>query len=772
MSMVASAADVSEVRVKALDGFGGDVSSVVARVQTKVGQPYSDVTLTRDVNSLKDSGEFEAINAEIEEVNDSIEVTFFVKRKVRFVSPMVIKGAEGLSESKIAKASELKDGYLYGEGDLAEAAQKVRKAYQKKYYGHAKVMPIVEVTSGNNATITFVVDEGEKRKVASYVFDGVEGVEESELHEAIEDFPWWNPIGWFTDAPITDDERARCCEKVAKVYRDHGYLDVAVTGPTEENLEDDAGKMNLVFNVVEGPCYKIGKMSIVGLTKYSEEDVRAKSSLPMEGEAASEKTLEDAAHRVMVTVGSGDLGLAESKVDVKRIPTGADNTLDIVFKVTEGHPVVIEDIIIRGNDFTKDKVIRREIALGPGDRMLEDRAERSQKRLENLDYFSRVRYYLEDTGRGTDENGAIYKNLVYEVEEKNTGSFMVGVGASSVDSVYVSAEVSQSNFDLFAPSKMFRGAGQKGRVYVAWGPRYQTAEVGVTEPHLFDRLLQLDVEGYRRMRWYDEYDLIRSGASVALSYPVKFWPTWEPFGRLGFKLSGEFIEFDDIDYGTWTYKGKEVSLVEENRKYGDAFEPVIGIFWSHDTRDNYRMPSKGSRTRIFADLATGGDNEYWRLGFNHRNYFTTWERYHHVLMVNFRAETIDAITDEVPIYNRMFLGGPKSIRGIEYRHVSPFAIGNTRSDVVPWGGQTLFCMNVEYTIPIVKMLRFAVFSDLGSVGEDTFDLDFSDTFAWTVGAGLRLDIPMFPIRLDLATPIEKPDHAKKEAFSFSVGYDF
>jgi outer membrane protein assembly factor BamA len=70
------------------------------------------------------------------------------------------------------------------------------------------------------------------------------------------------------------------------------------------------------------------------------------------------------------------------------------------------------------------------------------------------------------------------------------------------------------------------------------------------------------------------------------------------------------------------------------------------------------------------------------------------------------------------------------------------------------------------------MLRLAVFSDVGSVGADPFDLDFADTFAWTVGLGIRLDVPMFPIRLDFATPVKKPDNADKETFCFSVGYDF
>ena len=141
-------------------------------------------------------------------------------------------------------------------------------------------------------------------------------------------------------------------------------------------------------------------------------------------------------------------------------------------------------------------------------------------------------------------------------------------------------------------------------------------------------------------------------------------------------------------------------------------------------------------------------------------------------MAGLRAETIDAFSDEVPIYNRMFLGGPRSIRGIRYRNVAPLAREEEGNDYAPWGGQTLLCMNFEYTIPVVKMLRFAVFSDLGSVGEDTFDLDFSDTFAWTVGLGLRLDLPMFPIRLDVGVPVKEPDHAEKEAFSFLVGYDF
>jgi len=789
------AADVVDVKVKALDGFGGETGEVLTRCQTKVGSAYDPVTLTRDVKALRETVEFEEISADAQRGENGIEVTFFVKRKLRYQAPMEVKGCDFYGESKIANESELKDGYLYGEGDFAAAAAKVKLMYQKKYFLDAKVTPIVTPIEGrgNNCRVCFMVDEGKRQKIRDFRFAGgnhlessswwntgwwkpADGnIDEKELHDAIEDYPWWNPLGWFSDTPVTEEQLAQCSAKIEEIYRNYGYLDVKVGLPQRVACSDADGKVDFVMTIEEGSRYRIGGMSIKGLTRYPEEVVWAKSELPELGAVAGMKTLEDAAHRIKVSVGSGDSGLADTVVDVKRIPSVETNdVVDIVFQVKEGVPVVIDEIVIRGNDYTKDKVIRREIALGPGDRMLEDRAERSQKRLENLDYFSRVRYYLEASERGYDANGAEYRNLVYEVEEKNTGSFMVGVGASTIDSIYLSAEVSQSNFDLFAPGKWFRGAGQKARAYVQWGPRIQTLEASITEPHLFGRLLELTVEGYRRGRWYDQYDIYRSGGDASLSYPVKFWPTWGAFGRLGLQYRAEYIQFDDVENGYWYWDDKRVSLREEEDLYGDAMESVVRLFWGRDSRDNVRMTHKGAKSQLFADITAGGANRYWRVGFNHSQYFHVWKRFNHVFMGRIRLETIDALADEVPIYNRMFLGGPRSVRGIRYRYLSPLATRykNGEGDVLPWGGKSLFCMNFEYTIPIVKMLRFAAFSDLGSVGADTFDLDFSNTFGWSVGCGVRLDLPMFPIRLDFAAPFVKPENAETEVFTFMVGYDF
>ena len=232
MTIVASAcafaADVTEVKIRALDGIGGDTSSVASRCQTKAGQTYDPVTVTRDVNSLKKSGEFEDITADAQRVAEGVEVTFFVKRKMRYAGPLAVQGNKEFSESKVSSEAELKDGYLYGEADFAAAAARVRLAYQKKYYPDAKVVYQTKLIGGNDVSVTFVIDEGQRQKIAEYVFTGAahavdvplwrslrpgwapseEFVDTAELHEAINDLPWWNPVGWFSDSPVTKDQLA------------------------------------------------------------------------------------------------------------------------------------------------------------------------------------------------------------------------------------------------------------------------------------------------------------------------------------------------------------------------------------------------------------------------------------------------------------------------------------------------------------------------------------------------------------------------------------
>lgn len=773
---MASAAKVASVSVKTADGVE-DVGDAAARCQVKVGDEYDPAQCARDVRALRDAGTFDDIVVKAEQGVNGVDVTYVVKHKMRFQGPLAVKGCDYWNEGKIAKFSELKDGYAYGEAEIAAAAGRIRREYQKKFFPDVKVKPVVEPVEGiaGAVKITMEIEEGERVKISDFEFDGNEAFEADELRASFNQYPWWNPMGWFSDVPATPQDLAEARDRVVAFYRDRGYLDVEVSQPEVRAKED--GARARVFQVREGPCYKVGTISVTGVKAYPEDVVAASVKRIAPGDIAGATALDEAAHEIEVFCGSGRAALADTHVTVRRLPSETDpETLNLVFAVEEGVPVTVNRVLIRGNDYTMDKVIRREIALSPGDPMLADKAERSKRRLENLRYFDRVRYYLEKVDGGEAKDGQPeLRDLVYELSEKNTGNFLIGIGAGTESSVFGQIELSEANFDLFSPWR-FRGAGQKGRLCIQAGPRVQTYEASVTEPWFLDRQLELTVEVYRRQRWYDDYDVIRSGAAVTLSYPVKFWPTWEAFGRLGVSLAAEYIEYDDVDNGYY-YDPKRGDrfrmLKEEEDRNGDKVEVPLEVFWKLDTRDRFIFPTQGHTVRLFGDIV-GGDNEYWRVGFNVRKYFPVWKKYGHVFQIGLRGETVDAFSDDLPLYDRLFLGGSKSIRGVDFREIAPriYAHENKKGRYTAWGGQTSWCMNMEYSVPVVKMLRVAVFSDLGSVGEDEFDFDTA-WFCWSVGVGLRLDLEQFPIRLDFATPVVDPDEdVDEKVFTFSVGYDF
>lgn len=774
---MASAAKVASVSVKAADGDVEDVGDAAARCQVKVGDEYDPAQCARDVRALRDAGTFDDIVVKAEQGVNGVDVTYVVKHKMRFQGPLAVKGCDYWNEGKIAKFSELKDGYAYGEAEIAAAAGRIRREYQKKFFPDVKVKPVVEPVEGiaGAVKITMEIEEGERAKITDFEFDGNEAFEADELRASFNQYPWWNPMGWFSDVPATPQDLAEARDRVVAFYRDRGYLDVEISQPEVRTRED--GERVRVFQVREGPCYKVGAISVTGVKAYPEDVVAAAVKRIAPGDIAGATALDEAAHEIEVFCGSGRAALADTHVTVRRLPSETDpETLNLVFAVEEGVPVTVNRVLIRGNDYTMDKVIRREIALSPGDPMLADKAERSKRRLENLRYFDRVRYYLEKVDGGEAKDGKPeLRDLVYELSEKNTGNFLIGIGAGTESSVFGQIELSEANFDLFSPWR-FRGAGQKGRLCIQAGPRVQTYEASVTEPWFLDRQLELTVEVYRRQRWYDDYDVIRSGAAVTLSYPVKFWPTWEAFGRLGVSLAAEYIEYDDVDNGYY-YDPKRGDrfrmLKEEEDRNGDKVEVPLEVFWKLDTRDRFIFPTQGHTVRLFGDIV-GGDNEYWRVGFNVRKYFPVWKKYGHVFQIGLRGETVDAFSDDLPLYDRLFLGGSKSIRGVDFREIAPriYAHENKKGRYTAWGGQTSWCMNMEYSVPVVKMLRIAAFSDLGSVGEDEFDFDTA-WFCWSVGVGLRLDLEQFPIRLDFATPVVDPDETVDEkVFTFSVGYDF
>jgi len=763
---------VKEVKVRVLDQFGTDATDVLSHCSVTAGSELSQEALSKDVRALLDTGRYGYAGVELEKVDaGGIRVIYVVRRRYRFQEPLAIKGASYLSESKIRKVSELKNGDFIDDPILSSKAGKIRDEYVKKYFPNVKIGAQIQPIEGSvgAATVTFTIEEGERAKIRKYRFTGNTSIEAGELRSSFGQRPWYDPRGWFTDTPVSQQDLEDARQQAEEVYQNRGFLDAKVVTPVMEKVGKE--KVDVVFAVTEGDVYSVESTAIRGVKLFPEREVLAASRLKVDA-VAGKQSIDDAAKDIRDYYGSR--GYVDTVVrPIKETVPGKPGRMAITFEVREGELVYIRNIVIRGNNKTKDKVIRREVMVNPGEIMNEPRIERSENRLKNLGYFANVRHYTEQANQpGT-------RDLVYDVEEQRTGNFMIGAGFSSVDNLVGFMEITQSNFDILNWPN-FTGGGQKARLGLEAGSRRQTAEVSWTEPWFLDRPLALTVEAYRRMRWYDQYDEIRTGGSVGLSYPVKV-------GRVGLRYTLEMVEMDDVDSGEW-YLDPEGNLAstpetwngEENRyfefqedEYGDALNSVIRLYWAHDTRDQAFVPTKGYQTTVFGELSEGaiGENEIYKMGANYRHWFRMpW--YKHVLSLRGRFETVDAYSGEVPIYEKLFLGGPRTVRGVEYRDIGPKVYRGAGSDRhAPMGGQTLMMASTEYTVPVFKAVRLATFMDVGSLGEDVFDPELSDVCV-SVGVGLRIDIPGFPIRFDVAKPVvSDDDYTDEEFFSFAIGFE-
>jgi len=420
----------------------------------------------------------------------------------------------------------------------------------------------------------------------------------------------------------------------------------------------------------------------------------------------------------------------------------------------------VQRISIVGNTRTKDKVIRREVLIAPGDVFNTVRVDTTKKRLENLGYFSKVETYPEET------DIAGRKDLMILVQEKRTGSFSFGGGFSTIDQLVGFAELTQGNFDLLNwPT--FTGGGQKFRLRVQYGTQRKDVVLNLTEPYFLDRRLSLG--GTLFFTEADYLSSLYSQRNYGFSIEARKSINVFMYASLGYRLQG-------IDI----YNVSSSASVDIQSQKGSQTESEIFTSLVFDRRDNPLLTRTGQRVSLSPYVAggfLGGDTQIYGWDLEASQYF----HFPLDLILLFNAEiatvsvwdqprTHTVATQEisnVPIYDRLFLGGANNLRGFDYRDVGPHdRFGE------PLGGNSLWRETVELTFPIVAKTRGAIFYDTGFVNGKSWAFGFHD-IASDIGIGVRLDLPIGPLRLDYGIPLQRDSsttHGGK--FNFSVGYQF
>ena len=716
---------------------------ILAQMRTKIGLPYSDTVAENDIRALYNTGQVQNVRIFGQPEGDGVKVIVAVQTRT-MLNEIQIDGATRISPKKLRKNLGVKLNTPLREEDLEKGREKIMETYQAHGFNDVEVTFRVEAIDAIRGTsrAVYTVNEGIKGSVSTVRFEGNTHFSDRVLRKQMKTrqktlFSFVDKSGRLDETQLQDD-----LQKVREFYQNHGYIDVAVRDVTKQRTS--SGALQIVIAIDEGPQYHVGKLTFVGYKATTEQKLRAVVKMK-EGSVYSAKAIKDDAKALADAYGSGGY------VDLTIVPETSqahDRLIDITYKIDEGQRSYVERISISGNTRTKDKVIRREVLIAPGDIFNTVRVETSKKRLENLGYFSKVDTFPVDT----EVEGRKYLDI--QVEEKRTGSLNFGAGFSTVDSLIGFIELTQGNFDITNwPS--LTGGGQKFRIRLQGGTERKDVELALTEPWFMDRPISVGLTTYYHEANYlsSIYDQRNYGFSLDVRKGIR------PFlyGSLSYRL--ESIDTFNVALSA------SPELVAET---GPSTKSVFTANLTWDRRDNPFLTRSGERITYTWWVAGPGGTEqiygfdveaskYWRL---------PWDT---ILLINAEVAGVDRWGDQtklVKIYDRLFLGGSNNLRGFDFRDVGP-----KDPNGEPLGGQSMARATIEWTFPIVEKARGALFYDTGFVNTNPWDYNFNNV-ASDIGFGLRLDLPIGPLRVDYGIPLQQAGNHGSGKFNFNVGYQF
>jgi outer membrane protein insertion porin family len=792
---------VARIEIKHVGPMAASDEMIRANIRVKAGDPYRRTLVDDDVRGLYATGFFYNIRVADETAPEGVVLTYIVQGKPR-LTDIKFQGNRKLKDAKLRKKLSSKAGDPLDERKLFTDSQEIQKLYQSKGYPGTQVKYVLNIDeNAGRGTATFEVTEGLKVKILDVNFVGAQAFPQKQLRGGFmisggvfkkTRRHWW--LSWLTSHGfLKDEEFEEDKTRLTEFYRDKGYIDFELK---DVQFQHPTGRSMVIRLMIdEGTQYKVGSVKITGNKLFSTADIvagmralhaakHAKSKLgpnglemdggdvfTPKGVAKDIEAVEDFyGARGYIDVNEGSRNLK-----VLRIPNTETHTMDIEFQIEEGQKSYIEKIEIRGNTTTRDKVIRRELAVSPGEVFDMVRVKLSKQRLEGLQYFERV----ETRPEPTEPPIAGRKDLVVGVDEKQTAHVSLGAGFSSVDSLVGTVEYNEGNFDLFHPfqAPWFRGGGQKLRLHMAVGTVQQVYEASFIEPWFLGRKLALGVDLFYRDLAYlspnDLYTEIQEGGKVGVTRALG-----NDFLRGGLNYTPENIgiHLTSDARTTWTTDGAPNVPQAILDQVGYHLLSTLGGSLAYDTRNSVQLPDKGQRTEVTGQVTggpLGGDASFYKLELRSAWFFKGFFP-RHVLEVGGRAGVAQAFdsTADVPFYSRYYLGGMYDLRGFKYRNISPRQSGYDE----PIGGDSFWFGSAEYSLPIIEQehgigLRFAVFYDIGSVGANPYNFNASN-FSDNWGIGFRINLPIGPIRLDYGFPIHHDQYNSPSGqFQFGVGWE-
>lgn len=704
-------------------------------IKTKKGDTYSAKDIQDDVKAIYKMGYFGDVRVEASSTPEGKAVVFRVA-ELDTIRNIGFRGNKKFDDEKLQEVIHVKRGSVLNINTLRGDLNEIEKLYKPKGYHHVEVTYEIKPVEENRVDVDFVIEEGGKVFVKGISFEGNKVYDDDTLKDLMKTqekgfFSWLTSSGDL-DREVLDQD----ISKIAAYYHNHGYIQARVAEP---QITYEGERIYIAIKVEEGPQFKVGKVDLEGDLIHPKEVLLRGIRINKEEVYNREVVRED-----ILALGDVYSNWGYAYPDISpRIDQDVETfKADVTYVIHKGPLVYFEKIIIAGNTKTRDKVIRRELAVHEQELFSGTRLKRGARNLYRLDFFEDVKI---NNTKGSADDKMILK---IDVTEKPTGAFSFGGGYSSVDDLFGMASISQRNF---------LGKGQMLNLRAQVGGRTTAYTFSFTEPWVYDTRLTAGFDLYNWSRDYDTYDKESVGGTLRGSYPI--------FDYTRLALS---YNYDQSDITNLTDDAS--SAIRDLA--GKNLANTVATSLRRDSRDRVFQTTTGSDNSISIEHAGtpfGGDIGYTKYVGDSGWYFPLfWDT---VGMLHGRIGFMhgDPVGD-VPVWERFYLGGMGSVRGYEWRDISP-RDPETDDEI---GGNKMLQFNVEFLFPIIKKAGFqgVLFYDTGNAYDNGEDLELG-VLRMSAGFGVRWYSPMGPIRMEYGYILDNQQGQQGEGrWEFTMGSAF
>ncbi len=796
----------------------------------EIGAPFDELRVNNGIETLMKAFKVRA-RVQSRTRPDGVELLLIVSEELFDLEPR-FAGNRDIDLETLRRWAHLEEkGELY-----RYQSKRVRQRLLEGY--HQEGYPFVEIDvqehnstgpGGEMVDVIFEIREGPQVHVKELVIEGNRSLPETGalwwkdglLHLAKTDLegPWlFNMRGSkYVEETLQADMIA-----MRNVYRDLGWMDAVVEAEPLEFTPDRSG-VKIRIRVDEGERYIVSKLKIRGVTRsmpqgardleqatetdvpllFDEQELRALCKLAPGMPYQRARQQADAAALRKFYGQHGYLGHPSldplTRFEVLEPEVLQDlkgHKVEVTYKLQQGIQRYIREVLFQGSEYTRDRVLRREVDVQPGEVADADEINRSLNRIFGTNYFSDEMNQLdhrEPTYRFvTQQTDPKWLDLVYSVQEGRVVDFNLSGGVDSNNGLVAHINLQMRNFDArnlpssfgstfseLYDKQAFHGAGQTLQLDFSPGTITTQGLIRFVEPDLFGTQINrysLDVSGSKkRQDWsfYTEYRdtlNLRIGREFGRNLMLTGGVTTQALNVTNIQLPLNGIHPPDepqvpptllAEAGRSTLNGVTFDL--RHQSVDNRLNPYegVGINWRNGW---YGGP-------------LGGDWDFWRSQLDIDYYFLLGhheeEQAHPGFHVSLGLGLSDptAGSDIVPYTERFFLGGLKSLRGFSYHGVGP----NTGGE--PDGGQTMLNGSLEYRIPLNtqtepgsykerEVFRFLLFADAGVLDQDSFALDFNELRS-SVGFGIGMAYPL-PLHLYFGFPMRTGEGDQRQTFGFNI----